>query len=124
MYCPKCFNDSLYIKPKGVVHLIINGKQMDAGRFLFNQDESKKEYIVDDFTLKIREFFSWYSNFQNKQPIEVVEICTGDVKCESGCHIDLNLKFSVIGDILPRKVVSDIMDKMSKKYNIKTELKI
>ena len=118
MYCPKCFNDSLSLKPRGVIHLIINGKQMDAGRFLFNLEENDKEQLVEDLKKKINEFFAWYSNFQNKSDIEVVQILTEDMLCEHHCAIPLSTKYSIVDIIIPKKTVLKILKEIGEKYGM------
>jgi len=121
MYCPVCFNDSLGLSHSGVVHLIINGKQMDAGRFLFNLD-NRPEDIERDFNAKLEEFFKWYGGFGNKEPITNVFICSSDFRCDSGCKIPLSNKFSIVDQLLKRDQVMKKLNEMAEKYNLKIEL--
>ncbi len=123
MYCPKCLNDTLSLCSRGVVHLIVNGKQMDAGRFLFNLSKEDAQDIQKAFKLKLEEFFIWYSNFKNKDPITRIEVCSGDFRCESGCRIDVNSRFSVINVLIPKKVVVQYLDELGQKYSLRVELK-
>lgn len=122
MYCPVCFNNSLGLSMTGVVHLIINGKQMDAGRFLFNTESSRPEEIKKDFYKKLEEFFKWYGSFSNKGPIINVFICSSDFRCDHGCKVPLQNKFSVVDQLLERKDVMDKLNEMAEKYNLKIEL--
>lgn len=121
MYCPICFNDSLAISQSGVVHIIINGKQMDTGRFLFNLD-NRPEDMKRDFNAKLEEFFKWYGGFENKEPITNVFICSSDFRCDAGCKIPLSNKFSVVDQILNREEVMKKLNEMAEKYNLKIEL--
>jgi hypothetical protein len=121
MYCPVCFNDSLGLSQSGVVHLIINGKQMDAGRFLFNLD-NRPEDMKRDFNAKLEEFFKWYGGFENKEPITNVFICSSDFRCDSGCKISLSNKFSVVDQLLKREEVMKKLNEMAEKYNLEIEL--
>ncbi len=123
MYCPKCLNNNLSLCSRGVVHLIVNGKQMDAGRFLFNMSKEDKEDIQKAFRIKLEEFFVWYSTFKNKDPITRIEVCSGDFKCESGCRVDINSRFSVIDILISKKVVVKFLDDLGKQYNLRVELK-
>lgn len=122
MYCPICFNDTLSLSSSGVVHLIINGKQMDAGRFLFNRDSNRPHEIKKDFTAKLEEFFRWYGDFSNKQPITNVFICSSDYHCEQGCKVPLSNKFSVIDHLLDRKEVMKTLSDLAEKYSLEIEL--
>lgn len=121
MYCPKCFNNSLHINSRGVMHIIINGKQMDAGRFLFNFEKDKSTFIKD-LKVKLEEFFKWYSGFQNIEAITKMEICTNDVSCDSKCSISLNNKFSVVNEAISQKELNIILAKYSEIYGLEIEL--
>lgn len=124
MYCPKCLEDNLLLKSRGVVELIINGKQMDAGRFLFNLDSSKKEDIYRDFQKKLEEFFQWYSGFKNKAPIQHVELSTTDFKCEAcGFNPSFNQRFAIADVLIPRTLMLKCLNEMATKYDLKIELK-
>lgn len=118
-YCPKCLNSTLYLKDKGVVDLMINGKQMDAGRFLFNEEKSSRAEIYRELRKKMDEFFCWYTEFKNKVPIETVELCSADFKCEScGFGPTIKQRQSIIDVLVPKKIVEDYMKELSASYNI------
>lgn len=123
MYCPICFNDTLELKRSGIVHLIINGQQMDAGRFLFNQDSNRPDETLRDFSTKIEEFFKWYSSFQNQLPIAEVFISSSDYECRTGCKVPLSNKFSIVDILIPRNEVNAVLARMAEKYSLKIELK-
>lgn len=123
MYCPVCLNNSLKLTSRGVVHLIINGKQMDAGRFLFSIEKDKQKILQEDLEAKIEEFFVWYSSFQNRSVIELVELCSSDVVCENGCRIPVNKKLSVIDLLINSTRLKQILLTMGGKYNIDVRLK-
>lgn len=123
MYCPKCLNNSLYLNSRGVIHIIVNGKQMDAGRFLYNFDKDKQSFIKD-LTAKLEEFFRWYSGFNNVETITNVEICSSDVSCENKCSIPINNRFSVVEFAISAKEVKAILEKLGQKYGLEIELKL
>ena len=122
MYCPKCLNDSLALSTNGVVNVVINGKQMDAGRFLFNLKANKKEQVIKDLEAKLEEFFKWYSGFQNKEPITRLSLTSPDFVCGQGCRIPLNTQFSVIDIIIPRKEVIKKLTELGEKYHLDIQL--
>ncbi len=122
MYCPVCLNNSLYINTRGVMNIVVNGKQMDAGRFLYDFDRDRAHFIAD-LTQKLEEFFKWYSNFQNIEAITKVEISTIDVTCENGCSMPPATKFSVFdGNQLKKNEIGKILTKLATKYNLEIEL--
>lgn len=119
MYCPKCLSNSLYLKDHGVIQVIINKKQMDAGRFLYNLEEETKEELIESLEVKLEEFFKWYSNFNNKKPIETIELVSADIACDNRCPVGLNTMLSVIDILVPSKSMLELLNNMGKKYNIK-----
>ena len=123
MYCPVCFNDSLTILNRGLIHVIINGKQLDTGRFLFNLERHNPEMLYQEFESQCDRFFKWYSSFQNVEPIYYVELLSCDFRCSSGCKIDLKNRFSIINHLIPEEIVLDILERMSSKHNMALELK-
>lgn len=120
MYCPKCLNNSLHINSRGVMNIIINGKQMDAGRFLYNFDKDKATFLKD-LNTKLEEFFKWYSNFTNTSPITKIEICSSDVVCDNKCAIPISNKFSVIDSVISARELKGMLDKLGQKYNLEIE---
>lgn len=123
MYCPKCFNNTLRICSKGVINIAINGKQMDAGRFLFNlENEEKSKQFKPALKIKVQEFFKWYSSFQNKEPINLVAIDTSDMMCEHGCVITAKSKFSIIDILLSKNELLELLDQEANRWGI--EIKI
>ncbi len=124
MYCPKCLNNTLFLASHGVVNIIINDKQMDTGRFLYNTDRESREEIIENLTSKVIDFFKWYSTFRNQDPIKVVQICSSDFLCEDKCAIDLRIKFSVIDILIPKSTINNILHELSQKYNMKIELQV
>ena len=121
MYCPKCMNNSLHVNSRGVMNILVNGKQMDAGRFLYNID-SGEEKFYKDLKDELEEFFKWYSNFQNVESITKIEIATSDVTCDSKCKLPLNNKFSVIDAIIPSATLKVILSELGEKYGLNIEL--
>ncbi len=87
MYCPKCFGHNLQACSTGVINLVINGKQMDAGRFLYYTNKQSQKEIEEQFVRKLEEFFKWYSSFENQEPIKNVQIISSDFMCDNGCSI-------------------------------------
>lgn len=124
MYCPKCLSNTLYIQPKGVVDIYINGKKRDNGRFLFNMDPSFEDATINDFREKVDEFMSWYSNFQNREPIEYLELLTVDVRCDNNCKFSPMERFSAVDTVISREVVREVLEEVGEKYKLELELKV
>ena len=121
MYCPVCFNDTLKLNSSGVVQVIVNGKQMDAGRFLYSLSMDQFE-IHSQFRKKLEDFFKWYSNFKNQDPIQKVQILTGDISCTTGCRLPINLKVSVVDIVISQAELNRNLEQLGKKYNMQIEL--
>ena len=115
-YCPKCFNKSLRIQGKGVVHIIINGKQMDKGRFFYVMSEKKVNYLL--FKEKFESFFQWYSDFKNIDPITTVHLVTKKGYCTNRCKFESNSQFSVIDILISSEEVNDLLVSLGKRYGI------
>ena len=46
-YCPSCFSNTKQMKISGIVHVVINDMQMDAGRILFNLKQDREIALKD-----------------------------------------------------------------------------
>ncbi len=117
-------NQSLFIKRKGVIDIFINGKKRDNGRFLYDMDSAREDKLLADFENKCEEFFQWYSNFNNQDPIEYVELLTVDVKCENNCKFSPMERFSAVDVVIKREDIEEILTDLSEKYKMTLQLKI
>ena len=115
-YCPKCFNKSLWIQEKGVVHIIINGKQMEQGRFFYKMSEKEVNLLL--FKEKFEDFFKWYSDFKNIEPITRVDLVTKKGYCTNNCKFEPNLQFSVIDILISSETVNDLLLSFGTQYGI------
>ena len=70
----------------------------------------------------MEEFFKWYSNFQNKDPIKEVQIVSSDFNCEEKCKLDLGLKFSILDILIPYDEVEKILTDLGKKYKMQIKI--
>ena len=110
--------------PRGTINIVINNKQRDTGRFLFNSDKESKEEMRQKLLKKCEEFFEWYSTFQNQDPISRLNITSSDFKCSSGCKAMPNFSLSAIGILFPEKDVQKIFQKLADKYLLQIELQL
>lgn len=117
MYCPSCFNQSLHLNSNGVVEIKIDGKQLDSGRFLFSV-EMKPHEVARALDKKIEEFMRWYGSFQNKEPLQKIQIITNAVGCTNGCKIPLNFQYNIVNDVITSEKVMDMLHKYAEKYKI------
>ncbi|EPZ51685.1 hypothetical protein M902_2242 [Bacteriovorax sp. BAL6_X] len=122
MFCPKCLSNSLHLKEKGVIHILVNGRQKDTGRFLFSL-ESRPE-ITQNISNKILEHFKWIASFQNTKPVENVNIITSDAKCDNGCALPLAQKFSLLDYIVSTREVKSMVLVHAKECGLDVELDI
>jgi len=97
---------------------------MDAGRFLYNLDDNRYDEMVHDLKGKLEEFFKWYSNFKNRDPICKVELLTNDIKCSNNCPMLPNTRISVMELLVNPKTVKSMIEELGKKYDLKVEFTI
>ncbi|OUR96474.1 hypothetical protein A9Q84_08990 [Halobacteriovorax marinus] len=96
---------------------------MDSGRFLFNFEETDKDELFKIFREKVENFFKWYSNFHNQDPIAYVELFTNDTSCEDGCHIPIDYHVSVIDLLIDKKKLLLLLKEQAEKYRMTIEIK-
>jgi len=118
MYCPVCFNDTLKIASSGVVKLTFNNKAKATSQFFYNLNEDTDEEILGKLEGVVKDYFTYYGNFQNKDPLKVVEAVSIDFKCENGCVLNVNNRVNVIGLIFSKKELYTIMEKLAPRYQI------
>jgi hypothetical protein len=124
MYCPMCFNDTLKIASSGVVKLTFNGKSKSTSQFFYNLNQDSSKEIIEKLDFIIKDYFVYYSNFQNKDPIESVEAVSIDFICRNGCILNVSHKVNVIGLIFDKKDLIESLEKMGKKYSLDIKLKL
>ena len=122
MFCPKCLNNSVHVKEKGVIQILVNGRQKDTGRFLFNLED--RETININISNKILEHFKWMASFQNPKPVEQLNVITSDAKCDNGCALPLAQKFSLIDHLISTKEVKKIATEFAKECELEIDLEL
>ena len=122
MYCPICFQNALKIRSNGVVKLAFNGKARNNSLFTYNLQKETQEQQIVKLREKIVDFFSFYSEFNNKTPIRNFEAYSNDFQCINGCKIDINTKLSVIGVIFMPATVKAVLNEEGKKFGIAIEV--
>ena len=123
MYCPVCFQDTLKVKSNGVIKLAFNGKSRNNSLFTYNIQKETNEQLVAKLREKIVDFFSFYSEFNNKLPIKNFEAYSSDFLCTNGCKIDMvNTKLSVVGVIYKVSEVKALLNEEGKKFSIMIEV--
>ena len=121
-YCPICFNHSLNLKPKGTLEALVNNKQMDTGRLLYNLD-APREHLRKALESKVDEFIKWYSALKNADPIKHFDIISADFVCESGCKLPFNLKPTVVENgVISSKELKNIILDHCQKYGVEINL--
>lgn len=122
MFCPKCLSNSLHLKEKGVMNILINGRQKDTGRFLYNLEN--RDDIYQNISEKIQDHFKWIASFGNKKPIKSVHITTSDAKCDNGCAIPLAQKFPLTDHVITTKDLKELIFRYAKEFELELELDI
>ena len=119
MYCPVCFQNTMKIRSSGVIKLSFNGKSRNTSLFTYNLQKETQEQLDAKLREKIVDFFSFYSEFNNKTPIKNFEAYSSDFMCTNGCKIDvMSTKVSVVGIVYPAPLVKNMLLEEGKKFGI------
>ena len=119
MYCPVCFQNTMKIKPTGVIKLAFNGKSKNSSIFTYNLQKETQDQLQAKLKEKVVDFFSFYAEFNNKSPIKTFEAFSSDFVCSGGCKIDmLHTKVSVVGVMYSVAEVRALLNDEGKKFDI------
>jgi hypothetical protein len=123
MYCPVCFQNTMKIRSNGVVKLAFNGKSRNTSLYTYNLQKETHEQLLAKLREKVVDFFSFYSEFNNKSPIKNFEAYSADFLCTNNCKMDMiSTKVSVVGVIYTPAEVKAILTEEGKKYGIPVEV--
>jgi hypothetical protein len=112
------------IRSSGVIKLSFNGKSRNTSLFTYNLQKDTNEQLEAKLREKIVDFFSFYSEFNNKTPIKTFEAYSADFICTNSCKIDMmSTKVSVVNIVYPIALVKAIMEEEGKKFGIEVESK-
>lgn len=111
------------IRSSGVIKLSFNGKSRNTSLFTYNLQKETTEQLNAKLREKIVDFFSFYSEFNNKTPIKIFEAYSGDFMCTNSCKIDvMSTKVSVVGIVYQGQLVRAMLQEEGKKFGIEIEL--
>lgn len=103
--------------------MAFNGKSRNTSLYTYNLQKETQEQLLAKLREKVVDFFSFYSEFNNKSPIKVFEAYSGDFMCTNNCKIDmLNTKISVVGVVYSVQEVKTILSEEGKKFGIDIEV--
>jgi len=123
MYCPVCYQSTLKVRSNGVIKLAFNGKSRNNSLFTYNLQKETQEQQIAKLREKIIDFFSFYSEFKNKDPLKTFEAYSSDFLCTSGCKIDvINTKVSVVGIIFTTGEVQKLLQDEGKNFGIEIQV--
>jgi len=122
IYCPVCFNHTLNLRRKGKITIYFDGKQRTSGQFIYNLDDQRPDQLKQVLEEKLEEYFKWYGEFQNKAPIQKIDLYCTDFECESGCELPHGTKLSVIGVLFSEKYILDLINDLASEYDILLDL--
>lgn len=123
MYCPVCFQNTMKIRSSGVIKLSFNGKSRNTSLFTYNLQKETQEQLDGKLREKIVDFFSFYSEFNNKTPIKTFEAYSADFMCTNACKLDMmSTKVSVVGVVYPVQIVKKMLQEEGQKFGIGIEV--
>jgi hypothetical protein len=111
------------IRSNGVIKLAFNGKSRSTSLFTYNLQKESQEQLLLKLRDKVVEFFSFYSEFNNKVPIKTFEAYSADFQCTNNCKMDMiSTKVSVVGIIYSVTEVKAIMQEEGRRFGLEVEL--
>ncbi len=122
MYCPVCLNDTLKISSSGIVKMTFNGKAKSTSQFYYNLAQDRDEDILNKLEGVIKDYFVYYSGFQNKDEINEISCHSIDFKCDNKCVINVNHRVNVIGLIFTQEELKEITEKLANKYQVPVKI--
>lgn len=123
MYCPICFNDTLKVASSGVVKVTFDGKSKSTSQFFYNLKQDKPQELTSKIRHVITEYFSWYATFQNQDPIKNIEMTSCDFLCSTGCKLNINHRLNIIGLIITKQDLIQMVETEASQFNIALHLK-
>jgi hypothetical protein len=107
------------IRSSGVIKLSFNGKSRNTSLYTYNLQKESEEQLEAKLREKIVDFFSFYSEFNNKAPIKTFEAYSADFICTNTCKLDMmSTKVSVVGIVYPVPTVKAMLQTEGKKFGI------
>lgn len=106
------------IRSNGVVKLAFNGKARNTSLFTYNLQKESHDQLLEKIREKIVDFFSFYADFNNKDPIKNFEAYSSDFICQDGCRIEMNSKLSVIGVIYSKPEIIKMLQEEAQRFGL------
>jgi hypothetical protein len=111
------------VKSNGVIKLAFNGKSKNSSLYTYNLQKETQEQLLAKLKEKVVDFFSFYSEFNNKSPIKNFEAYSADFLCTNNCKMDMiNTKVSVVGVIYTVGEVKKLLQDEGDKFGISIEV--
>ncbi|MFA7613770.1 MAG: hypothetical protein WCY48_05995, partial [Candidatus Caldatribacteriota bacterium] len=95
-----------------------NGKSRNTSLFTYNLQKESHEQLLEKLREKVVDFFSFYSEFNNKDPIKNFEAYSSDFICQEGCKIDINSKLTVVGVIYSKEEVLKLLKEEAQRFGL------
>ena len=98
--------------------MTFNGKAKATSQFFYNLSKENNEEIYKKMHAVVEEYFSWYSDFQNKEEIKSIALTSSDFKCSNGCSLGPNFSNSVLNLVVTKEEVIKAVKELGQKYEI------
>jgi hypothetical protein len=123
MYCPVCFQNTLKLRSTGVVKLAFNGKSRSTSLFTYNLQKETHEQLMTKLREKIVDFFSFYAEFANRDPIRSFEVYSADFQCTNQCKIDVqHTKVSVVNLLFTPQEIRSVLKQEADRFGLDVSL--
>ena len=104
--------------------MTFNGKAKATSQFFYNLKQDDPSDIDEKVKKTIRDYFIWYSNFQNKDVITNVEMVSSDFKCSTGCVLNSSHRLNTIDILIAKEKLAEIIASEGKRAQIQTLVKL
>ena len=102
--------------------MTFNGKAKSTSQFYYNLAQDRDEDILNKLEGVIKDYFVYYSGFQNKDEINEISCHSIDFKCDNKCVINVNHRVNVIGLIFTQEELKEITEKLANKYQVPVKI--
>ena len=117
-YCPVCFSEDLELSQTGKITLFFNGKQHETASLRFDLLSDSPEDLEQKLIKALVNYFKFYSEFKNKEPISEIDATSVDFKCSNSCFLPPGTKVSVVNLLFKEEFLHSICEDLADEYSL------
>ena len=102
--------------------MTFDGKAKTTSQFFYDLKKETVEETLKKLEAAVDEYFSWYSTFQNQDPVRQVSLRTSDFICQNRCSLGGQIQLSVVDLVVPKRQLVEILQTTADKRGIRLKL--